>query len=102
MSAFVSIGRELAFAATPVQMAPRRVDDATPLLSLVVHRSGLMLERRRLAKIARQNSPLSLDDAWAGGWYAHSRMLQEALLRPAYATSAQSAPHRQDWDDKLD
>ena len=102
MSAFVSIGRELAFAASPVQMAPRGGDTTTPWLIAAARRFGQVLERRRLAEIERQDSPLSLDDAWAGGWYARSRKQQEALLVPAYAATAQSAPQRQDWDDKLD
>ena len=31
------------------------------------------------AEIAQRIGPLSLDDAWAGGWYARSRERQEPL-----------------------
>jgi hypothetical protein len=83
-------------------MTPRSVDSATPWLITAARRVGQVLERRRLAEIERQDRPLSLDDAWTGGWYARSRMQQEALLVPAYAATAQSARQPQDWDDKLD
>jgi hypothetical protein len=115
MTAFVSDGRvpdlidarKPAFAASG-QEAAHRIDHARDRLraagplALVVHRIGQMFERRRHAEVARRSSPLSLDDAWAGGWYARSRMLQEALLQQAGSTSAKPAPRQPDWDDKLD
>jgi hypothetical protein len=61
-----------------------------------------MLERRREAEMARRNVPLSLDDAWAGGWYARSRMLQDSLPQRERPTDATPATHIQDWDDRLD
>jgi hypothetical protein len=70
--------------------------------ALVVRQIGRMLERHRHAEIARQSGPLSLDDAWAGGWYARSQIRQEALLQRGCPTSAKPSPRRLDWDDKLD
>jgi len=115
MNALVAKGRrsdfidvlEPAFAATARKTAPR-IDDARGelraklSLASVVHQIGQMLERRRQAEIGRRNSPLSLDDAWAGGWYARSRILPEPLLQRGRSTGANLAPRRQDWDDKLD
>jgi len=71
-------------------------------LALVVDRIGRILERRRQVEVAMRNDPLTLDDAWAGGWYARSQVLQDALLQRGCTTSAQPAPSRIDWDDKLD
>ena len=105
MIAFVSNGRipdfidvrEPAFAATTQETAPTIDDAAGELraarsLALIVHRIGQVLERRRQAEIARRNSLPSMDDSWAGGWYARSRILQEALLQRG-ARQARS-PHR--------
>jgi hypothetical protein len=115
VSAIVSNGRipdsndvrEPAFAATAQESPPRIVDargdwHAAPALAFVVRGIGRMRERRRQAEIARRDSPLNLDEAWTGGWYARSRILQEALLQRESSTSAKLAPRRQDWDDKLD
>jgi hypothetical protein len=94
--------------ATSGHGAVGRIDDARgqlPVahsLALVVAWIGRLLERRRHAEIARRNSPLSLDDAWVGGWYGRSHMLQEALLQQRCSTRAEPAPRRLDWDDKLD
>jgi hypothetical protein len=115
MIAFVSSGRvsdsidvqKPALAAAGQESAPC-IDDAggelrvARSLALVFHRIGRILERRRHAEIARRNGPLSLDDAWAGGWYARSQILQEALLQRVCSTSAKPAPRRLDWDDRLD
>jgi hypothetical protein len=115
MTAIVSNGRlsditdvrEHVFAATAKETALRIDGTGGELrtarsLALVVHRIEQMVERRRHAEIARRNGPLSLDDAWAGGWYARSRILQEALLQRQCSASATPAPPRQDWVDKLD
>ena len=96
-----------AFAARDRESGSRFVDTGIELrvarsLALVVRRIGRMLERRRHAEIARRSGPLSLDDAWAGGWYARSQILQEALLQRGCLTSAKPSPRRLDWDDKLD
>lgn len=106
ISGFIDV-REHAFAAIAQPTAPRVRDTegelcAESFLASVVRRIGRMLERRRKAEIARRNSPLSLDDAWAGGWYARGRVLQEALFQREGSTSTKPAPRRQDWDDKLD
>ena len=111
MSAFVSSGRvsdsidvqKPALAAAGQESTPC-IDDAggqlrvASSLGLVFHRIGRILERRRHAEIARRNGPLSLDDAWAGGWYARSQI----LLQRVCSTSAKPAPRRLDWDDRLD
>jgi len=115
MTAIVSSGRlldfadvrEHVFAATAKETA-LRIDDtggefrAVRLLALVVRRVEQMRERRRCAEDIRLDGPLSLDDAWAGGWYARSRILQGALLQRRCSTSAKPAPLRRDWDDALD
>jgi hypothetical protein len=72
------------------------------VLSRVVRGIGQLRERQRQAEIARRNSPLSLDDAWAGGWYARSRAMQEALLQRECSAGAKPVQPTQDWDDKLD
>jgi len=77
---------------------PRRHD----LLANAVRWAGRVLERRRLAEIAWQKRPLSLDDAWAGGWYARSRSLQQALVQHDRRAHAAPASSTQDWDDRLD
>jgi hypothetical protein len=75
---------------------------ARTFLAWVFRRIGQMLERHRQAEVLRRNSPLSLDDAWIGGWYARSRILQEAMLQRECSKRAGPLPRRQDWDDKLD
>jgi hypothetical protein len=106
LSDFTDIRKD-AFAAPAKEIVPR-IDGmggefrAARSLALVVRRIGQMRERRRQAEIARRNAPLSLDDAWAGDWYARSRILQEALLQRQCSTSAKPTPLRQDWDDRLD
>jgi hypothetical protein len=63
---------------------------------------GRRLERRRLADIDLLNRPLSLDEAWAGGWYGRSRVLQEGLLRGSANTGRKLNPEPKNWDDRLD
>lgn len=60
------------------------------------------LERRRLADIDLLNRPLSLDEAWAGGWYGRSRVLHEGLLRGSVNTGRKLNPEPKNWDDRLD
>jgi hypothetical protein len=106
ISDFIDV-RKPAFAATSQDSASCVVDGGGELrvarsLALVVHGIGRILERRRHAEIARRSNPLSLDDAWTGGWYARSRILQDALQQRGCSTSAKPAPRWLDWDDKLD
>ena len=59
-------------------------------------------DRRRRADVERLNGPLSLDEAWVGGWYGHSRALQDALLQGSLNAGGKSKPEPKTWDDKLD
>lgn len=79
---------------------PKRGSLANRTVARMLGRIGELLERRRQAERARRNRPLSLDDAWAGGWYAQSRMSAHALLQRSGPKGA--PPPQQDWDDKLD
>lgn len=76
----------------------RAKDFVTRLIGAV----GRRLERRRLADIDLLNRPLSLDEAWAGGWYGRSRVLQEGLLPGSVNTGRKSNPEPKNWDDRLD
>jgi hypothetical protein len=84
------------------------IDDATAmspaqrLLDRVIRRIAQARRRRSEAAIARLKSPLSLDDAWVGGWYGRDHALRQALRQHGSSTGATSAHDRQDWDDKLD
>jgi hypothetical protein len=98
------VARNPAFAADARETMPRPDDGKHPsramgALALII---GRMCERRRRAEIARRSSPLSLDDAWAGAWYARSRLLQQTLLQQRGPASMKLAPPPLDWDDKLD
>ena len=63
---------------------------------------GRRLERRRQADIERPSGPLSLDEAWAGGWYGHSRLLQEGLFHGSLNSARTRKPEPKNWDDRLD
>ena len=63
---------------------------------------GRRFDRRRQADVERLNGPLSLDEAWVGGWYGRSRALQDALLRGSVNAGGKSQPEPKTWDDKLD
>lgn len=99
--------REHAFAATAQPTPPRLRETqgelrADSFFAPVLRRILRTLEGRRLAEIARRTGPLSLDDAWAGDWYARSRERQAAVYQQACSTDTKPAPRRQDWDDRLD
>jgi len=99
--------RGRAFAVVTPPTTPRNRDTAGTwrwhdMLANALRWAGQVLERRRLAEIAWQKRPLSLDDAWAGGWYARSRSLQQALVQHDRRAHAAPASSTQDWDDRLD
>ena len=75
---------------------------AKDFLTRLIGSIGRRLERRRRADIEPLNRPLSLDEAWGGGWYARSRILQEGLLRGSVSTGRYSNPEPKNWDDRLD
>ena len=82
-----------------IQMSKAR---AKTFLTRLIADIGRWLERRRQADIERLNRPLSLDEAWAGGWYGRSRLLQEALLHESLNTARTPKPEPKNWDDRLD
>jgi hypothetical protein len=53
-----------------------------------------VFERRRSASSGRTRGPISLDDAWTGGWYERDRALQAALIDRMAATPAAAALER--------
>lgn len=77
---------------------PRVKDFVTRFLSSI----GRRFERRRQADAECPTRPLSLDEAWAGGWYGRSRMLQEGLLNGSLNSARTRKPEPINWDDRLD
>ena len=63
---------------------------------------GRRFERRRQADIERLSRPLSLDEAWVGGWYGRSRVLQDGLLHESLNAGGKTKPEPKNWDDRLD
>jgi hypothetical protein len=82
-----------------IQMSRARVK---AFLTRLIGGIGRTLERRRQADIQRLNRPLSLDEAWAGGWYGRSRLLQEGLLHGSLNSAQTRKPEPKNWDDRLD
>jgi hypothetical protein len=70
----------------------------TRLIGSIVRR----FERRRQADIEHLDRPLSLDEAWVGGWYGRSRVLQDGLLHGSLNAGGKSKPEPKTWDDSLD
>lgn len=63
---------------------------------------GRRLEDLRQADVERLSRPLSLDEAWTGGWYERSRLLQKGLSQGRPVRGQSPKPHPQSWDDRLD
>jgi hypothetical protein len=63
---------------------------------------GRGLERHRQADVERLSKPLSLDEAWTGGWYERSRLLQKGLSQGSPNTAQSPKLDPKNWDDRLD
>jgi len=75
---------------------------AKALLVRLIEGVRRRFDGRRQADVERLDRPLSLDEAWVGGWYGRSRALQDALLRGSVNAGGKSQPEPKTWDDKLD
>jgi hypothetical protein len=75
---------------------------AKALLARLIGSIGRRFERRRQADIERLNGPLSLDEAWVGGWYGRSHVLQDGLPHGCVNGRGKSKPEPKNWDDRLD
>ena len=82
-----------------IQMSGARVK---ALLARLIGGIGRRLEPRRQVDIEGLNRPLSLDEAWTGGWYGRSRLLREGLLHGSLNTARTPKPEPKNWDDRLD
>jgi hypothetical protein len=72
------------------------------LLTWLFGSIGRRFERRRQADIERLSRPLSLDEAWVGGWYGRSRVPQDGLLHKSLNAGGKAKPEPKSWDDRLD
>ena len=63
---------------------------------------GRGLEHNRQVDVERLSRPLSLDEAWTGGWYERSRLLQKGLSQGSPNTAQSPKVDPKNWDDRLD